>query len=108
MEGEEPKTITHINEDRHQGEDIREAEDEQETDNTLDYAIEYRMTGSYPPGLMKDKKRSIQHGDFVQILNTGKEHWVTAASIGAPPVSFVFMIVSTLLLAQPSNHKSRP
>ena len=28
---------------------------------------------------------SIQRGDFVQILNTGKGHWVTAASIGAPP-----------------------
>ena len=46
MEGEEP---AHINEDRHQEEDIRlmirEADDEQETDNILDYAIEYRMTG---------------------------------------------------------------
>ena len=61
MEGEEP---AHINEDRHQEEDIRlmirEADDEQETDNILDYAIEYRMTGSYPPGLTKDKKRSVR------------------------------------------------
>ena len=57
---EEPKTTAHINEDRHQGEDIREADDEQETDNILDYAIEYRMTGSYPPGLTKDKKRSVR------------------------------------------------
>ena len=48
MEGEEPMTTAHINEDRHQGVDIREADDEQETDNILDYAIEYRMTGSYP------------------------------------------------------------
>ena len=30
MEGEEPMTTADINEDRHQGEDIREADDEQE------------------------------------------------------------------------------
>ena len=52
-------TPAHINENRHQEEDIREADHGEETDNILDYAIEYRMTGSYPPGLTKDKKRSV-------------------------------------------------
>ena len=37
-------------------------------------SIAYGLTRSFP----------IQHGEFVQILNTGKGHWVTASSIGVP------------------------
>ena len=31
-----------------------------ETENVLDYAIEYKMKGAYPPGLTKDKKRAVR------------------------------------------------
>ena len=38
-----------------------DGEDEhQEADNILEHAIEYCMTGSYPPGLTKDKKRAVR------------------------------------------------
>ena len=37
-------------------------------------SVAYGLTTSFP----------IQHGEFVQILNTGKGHWVTASSIGVP------------------------
>ena len=30
------------------------------TNNVLDYAIEYKMKGAYPPGLTKDKKRAVR------------------------------------------------
>ena len=61
-----PKTAAYTDEERHQEEGDNETADdeqqevEQETDNILDYAIEYRMRGSYPPGLMKDKKRAVR------------------------------------------------
>ena len=35
-------------------------EEHQEADNILEHAIEYCMTGSYPPGLTKDKKRAVR------------------------------------------------
>lgn len=31
-----------------------------ETENVLDYAIEYKMKGAYPAGLTKDKKRAVR------------------------------------------------
>ena len=61
--GGEPKTTAYTDEDRHQEGHHEAAEDEHqepETDNVLDYAIEYRMRGSYPPGLSKDKKRAVR------------------------------------------------
>ena len=35
-------------------------EEHQEADNILEHAIEYCMTGSYPPGQTKDKKRAVR------------------------------------------------
>ena len=35
-------------------------EEHQEADNILEHAIEYCMTGSYPPALTKDKKRAVR------------------------------------------------
>ena len=43
--------------DHHQEDDDVE---QLETDNILDYAIEYKMKGAYPPGLTKDKKRAVR------------------------------------------------
>ena len=43
--------------DHHQEDDNVE---QLETDNILDYAIEYKMKGAYPPGLTKDKKRAVR------------------------------------------------
>ena len=38
-----------------------DGEDEhQEADNILEHAIDYCMTGSYPPGLTKDKKIAVR------------------------------------------------
>ena len=37
-----------------------ETEGEDEGDNIFQLAIEYCMTGSYPPGLTKDKKRAVR------------------------------------------------
>ena len=34
-------------------------EEHQEADNILEHAIEYCMTGSYLPGLTKEKKRAV-------------------------------------------------
>ena len=48
MTEEELKTTAFINEDLHQGEDIRVVDNEQETDNILDYAVEYHIMASYP------------------------------------------------------------
>ena len=58
-----PNTNAYTHEDCHHGEgDNETAEDEHklETDDILDYAIEYRMRGGYPPGLTKDKKRAVR------------------------------------------------
>ena len=35
-------------------------DEHQEADNILEHAIDYCMTGSYPPGLSKDKKRAVR------------------------------------------------
>ena len=40
--------------------DIDRDDDEHQADNILDYAIEYCMTGSYPPDLTKDKKSAVR------------------------------------------------
>ena len=42
--------------DHHQDDDVEQLE----TDNILDYAIEYKMKGAYPPGVTKDKKRAVR------------------------------------------------
>ena len=60
------------------------------TDSIIDAAQRLLKEISPVPGLESvacglTMSFSIQRGDFVQILNTGKGHWVTAASIGAPP-----------------------
>ena len=55
---------THTDEERHQ-EDNETADDEHqevelETDNTLDYTIEYSLRGGYPTGLTKYKKKKVR------------------------------------------------
>ena len=52
-------------EDEHQDAD-------QGVDNILDYAIEYRMRGTYPPGLSKDKKRAVRKRAQVIVVEEGE------------------------------------
>ena len=44
----------------------------QETDNILEHAIEYCMTGSYPPGLTKDKKRAVRKSAKAVTVENGE------------------------------------
>ena len=47
----EPNATAYTDEDCHQEQHGEAAEDEDQTNNVLDYAIEYRMRGSYPSRL---------------------------------------------------------
>lgn len=58
-----PNTNTYTHKNCHHEEgDNETAEDEHklDADNILNYVIEYRMRGGYPPGLTKDKKRAVR------------------------------------------------
>ena len=53
---------------------VIDGEDEhQEADNILEHAIEYCMTGNYPPGLTKDKKRAVRKGARAVTVENGKD-----------------------------------
>ena len=66
------------------------------TDSIVDAAQKLLKDISPVPGLESvacglTMSFTIQRGDFVQILNTGKGHWVTASSNGTPhPVVCIY------------------
>ena len=41
-------------------------------DHILDYAIEYKLTGTYPPSLTKDKKRAVRKRAETLITDNGE------------------------------------
>ena len=57
------------------------------TDSIVDAAQKLLKGTSSVPGLESvacglTMSCSVQRGEFIQILNTGKDHWVTVSSIG--------------------------